>query len=254
MSIELDNYKDHGLAFGGASYFGGARLVGHSDNHTSSNDKPSLKTLEYQINVQKLKASNLYKEIENVRNRTNDITLSDISTNIIQLPKSLCQLKLYNTLRGHQGKITSTKWSQDSKKILSASQDGYMIIWDAVSGFKKQAISLENQYVLSSCFSPDGSLIASGGLDNACTIYKIKSHLESPVQSVFKGHSAYISECSFLDGHTLITASGDMTLKLWDVHKAVKTRDYTDHMGDVLTMDVGVAKFVSGGSDGFCKI
>ena len=47
-----------------------------------------------------------------------------------------CNLTLYNTLRGHQNKIAKLCWSSDSSKILSASQDGFMIIWDAVTGFK----------------------------------------------------------------------------------------------------------------------
>ncbi|KAG2734567.1 hypothetical protein G9P44_002573 [Scheffersomyces stipitis] len=238
--------------------------------------------IETKIIAARSEAQALYNELEKVKNRLHDSTLDEISYSIPGIPKNFNNLKLYNTLRGHNNKIAKTQWSSDSSKLLSASQDGYMILWDAVTGFKKQAINLENQWVLTCSYSSDGKLAASAGLDNACTIYKVKQDGDfrfggtrgearkgsatgndldiSPVQSVFKGHTAYVSDCGFITNTTIITASGDMTCSLWDITKGVKSRDFVEHLGDVLCMSIFPSNklndnlFVSGSSDGSAKI
>ena len=50
-----------------------------------------------------------------------------------------------------------------------------MIIWDAVSGLKLQAIPLESPWVLLCAFAPSGRFVALAGLDNRCTIYKVET-------------------------------------------------------------------------------
>lgn len=161
-----------------------------------------------------------------------------------------------------------------------------MIIWDAVSGYKKHAIELDNMWVLTCSYSPNEKLAASAGLDNICTIYKIKSDTEHPistrgaggggggssgaialtstfyqsVESMFRGHTAYISQCEFIDNNSIVTASGDMTCALWDITKGKKLRDFIDHVGDVLTLTIFPQNlfnnnlFISGSSDGYAKV
>ncbi|RCK54567.1 Guanine nucleotide-binding protein subunit beta [Candida viswanathii] len=242
-----------------------------------------IASITRQIDNERNEAKLLYREILNVKQRTQDATIQTISQNVTKIPKNSCNLTLYNTLKGHQNKIAKLCWSSDSSKILSASQDGYMIIWDAITGFKKHAIQLENPWVLTCSYSANEKLVASGGLDNNCTIYKIKPDTSNfpvleertlansnsyqmqgsfyqSVESVFKGHTAYISECEFLGNNSVITASGDMTCALWDLNKGSKGRDFVEHAGDVLCLDIFPQNvlsdnlFISGSSDGSAKI
>lgn len=219
-------------------------------------------------------ARRLYADVEQVKRLTQDATLAQTADSVAGLPKSDGYLKLYSTLKGHHDKVARVRWSSDLARILLASQDGYMIVWDAVTGFKKHAITLDSPWVLTCAYSPGGRLVASAGLDNACTLYKVQQdpfdrHQEpsssvqihgsfhQQVRAVFKGHHAYISECDFIDDTTVVTASGDMRCMQWDVVKAARSRDYVDHVGDVLCMDVGPkggpSVFVSGSSDGYAK-
>lgn len=242
--------------------------------------------IQQKIQIARSEARSLYYEVENIRKTIQDSTLSEMSKNIAKLPTNN-DLKLYNTLKGHQDKIAQVRWSKDSSKLLSASQDGYMIIWDPVSGLKKQALTLENPWVLTCAYSPNGKLIASGGLDNACTIYKIKQdpfddisnsssskvgssdesypmygNFYHNVKSIFKSHTAYISDCDFIDDNTIVTGSGDMSCCLWDITKGEKIRDFVDHLGDVLCLSVNSNNstsnsdhiFISGSSDGYAKV
>lgn len=231
----------------------------------------------YKLDIQKRIASarqetrTLYYEVENIRSRIQDATVFKVASDIEMLSSDRFNLKLYNTLRGHQNKIAQIRWNSNSRHILSASQDGYMIIWDTVSGFKKHAISLENQWVLACAIAPNGESVASGGLDNTLTVYNIKprnyqygahDQYQTSIRSLFKGHKAYISDCDYISNEKLITASGDMTCIMWDINKGGKVRDFVDHIGDVLVL----AKFsdtqgnhespifVSGSSDGYAKI
>lgn len=42
-------------------------------------------------------------------------------------------------LRGHFGKVYCVDWGSDNTSLLSASQDGKLIIWNAMSETKKDA-------------------------------------------------------------------------------------------------------------------
>lgn len=235
-----------------------------------------IERLQKGIFTARQEARRLYSKLEHVREETQNTTLSKVSKDIPSLPKNYCNLKLYNTLRGHLNKVSKIAWGNDSTTLLSACQDGYMILWDSVTGLKKQAITLENQWVLTCSLSPNGNLTASGGLDNACTIYKIKPDIYDDVtdergyematnffqstETVLKGHTAYISDCEFLTNNILITASGDMTCAMWDVQKVRKVRDFVDHLGDVLCLskfpqisNTGPL-FLSGSCDAYVKV
>ncbi|KAI3403623.2 tgb1 [Candida oxycetoniae] len=239
-------------------------------------------TISKQIDQAKVKAKKLYEEIIAIKKKTQDASLQLVSQHVNEIPRNSCKLKLYNTLRGHQNKVAKICWNTESSRLLSASQDGYMILWDAVTGFKKQAIQLDNPWVLTCSLSPNEKMVASAGLDNHCTIYKIKSDTSNypvqhyqddqtgylpmrtgfyqSVQSIFKGHTAYISDCEFIGNNSIVTGSGDMTCALWDITKGSKSRDFIDHIGDVLCLSIFPNNvlsdnlFISGSSDGYAKI
>eukprot|EP01039_Chlorochromonas_danica_P018779 gene18779-22650_t len=52
--------------------------------------------------------------------------------------------KVRRTLKGHFGKIYAMHWSGSSKDLVSASQDGKLIVWDAIANTKTQAIPLRS--------------------------------------------------------------------------------------------------------------
>ena len=72
---------------------------------------------------------------------------------------------------GHFGKIYALQWGKDSKTILTASQDGKLILWNPLSGNKYLAVSLDSAWVMACAFSQTCKLCASGGLDNTVTVH-----------------------------------------------------------------------------------
>ncbi|ODQ62585.1 hypothetical protein WICANDRAFT_26453 [Wickerhamomyces anomalus NRRL Y-366-8] len=216
-----------------------------------------------QLNKARLESRQLYAQIDKVKAKIQDTTLLDSATQIPSLSKDSINLKPLQNLKGHNNKIADMKWSKDSKSILSASQDGFLIIWDPTTGLKLNAVPLESQWVLSCAYSPSAQLVASAGLTNNCTIYRISSNLQDEfafqqrIVSIFKGHTCGITACDFINDEEILTASGDMTCALWDIKKGKKTAEYLDHLGDVLCMDINKSdtnQLVSGASDGYARI
>ena len=221
----------------------------------------SEESIQDKIKVAKSECKQLYDQINRIKGKIQDTQLMNLSHNIAPL-KSF-NLQPIRTLKGHNNKISDVKWSQDSSSILSSSQEGFIIIWDPFTGLKKSAIPLLSQWVLTSAISPKGTLVASAGLDNHCTVYRVSkdNRIQQNVISIFKGHTCYISATEFLDENTILTASGDMTCAMWDIPKSKKVTDFYDHLGDVLAMDLPPAgsekygrNFVTGGSDGYAYL
>jgi guanine nucleotide-binding protein G(I)/G(S)/G(T) subunit beta-1 len=78
-------------------------------------------------------------------------------------------------LKGHFGKIYAVAWGPDSRRLVSASQDGKLIIWNAFTTFKESVIVLRSSWVMTCAYSPNGQMVAAGGLDNTVSVYKLAS-------------------------------------------------------------------------------
>ncbi|XBW35901.1 hypothetical protein QEN19_001476 [Hanseniaspora menglaensis] len=228
--------------------------------------------LEQRLENARKQTKQLYTQINYVKSKNQDSDLHTMSRSMlstkfeqeVSLNSNLsfnkyqgtreqgCNLRYLRTLNGHHNKIADLKWSQDSTTILSASQDGFMILWDASTGLKKNAVLLENQWVLSCAISPNKKLAASAGLDNHCTIYKIdkENTLDQRVVAILKGHTGYISECEFISNYQILSASGDMTACKWDIIKGMKLMEYTEHLGDILALSTP-KRFENSGVDSF---
>ncbi|KAG6382532.1 hypothetical protein SASPL_157801 [Salvia splendens] len=139
------------------------------------------------------------------------------------------------TLQGHTGKVLfesqvySLDWTPERNRIVSASQDGRLIVWNALTSQKTHAIKLPCAWVMTCAFSPSGQSVACGGLDSMCSIFNLNSQTDKdgnlPVSRMLSGHKGYVSSCQYVpdeDTH-LITASGDQTCVLWDITTGLRT-------------------------------
>lgn len=109
-------------------------------------------------------------------------------------------------------------------------------------------------------YSPSGNMVASGGLDNLCTLWKLPPNDSEDAKLVCElmHHEGYISTIKFIgtNDDEVLTASGDSSICLWDVAtKKVKTT-FNDHQGDVMSLDFLEEKraFISGSIDTTAKL
>ena len=101
--------------------------------------------------------------------------------------------------------------------------------------------------------------MASGGLDNLCSIFNVKDCVGWEVQTPhceLQQHEGYLSCCRFLDEQRILTASGDATCILWDIDKQSPVSTFAEHSGDVESVSILPEKniFVSGAIDATAKV
>lgn len=177
-----------------------------------------------------------------------------------QQGKMKVELKKRRELKGHFGKVYAMHWAgSGSEKLVSASQDGKLIIWNAVTTNKIQAIPLRSSWVMTCAFEQsENKLVACGGLDNMCSIYTLSADTAlNRASCELSGHDGYLSCCKFLDTENIITSSGDSTCVLWSIPEARQIRQFTDHSGDAMSVSpspVDPNQFVSGSCDATCKL
>ncbi len=227
-----------------------------------------MSSLPERIQQAKREALSLQEKIKQNRQATDDAKLETFANS-----KDYSQdakLKLRRVLKGHSAKVYSVAWSYDSRQIVSAGQDGKLIVWNAYTTYKAHAIRLRSNWVMTCAYSPTGSFVACGGLDNTCSIYNLRnnSYLESMnssnsntssavrVSRELTGHSGYISCCKFLTDRHILTSSGDMSCILWDVEVGKVVNTFLDHTSDVMTLAVSPDQnnFITGSCDSFAKI
>ena len=217
-------------------------------------------SIEESIFEAKEEIRRLKESIDDRKEQFEDISLGDISSFVEDLGESSIEVR--RELRGHLGKVYAVDWARDSKTILSAAQDGKIIIWDAYIDTKLEAISLRQNWVMTASFSPNMKFIASGGLDNVCTIYDIGNlddEAEEPpqVHRELNSHTGYVSSTIFIGESEILTSSGDMSCILWDIETGQKKTEFADHNGDVMSIDISpqdVQTFISGGCDATAKL
>jgi len=206
----------------------------------------------------------LKSQIETMRKQCGRTILSEMASSVQPTPY---EPKNRNTCTGHFGKIYALHWGPDSQAIVTASQDGKLIIWSSLTGNKQLAITLNSAWVMTCAFSPTYEYIASGGLDNTVSIFKTSSQNNQQgaqggrfrakdLYRELEKHDGYLSCARFIDDHEIISASGDSTCILWDVETRSAKQIFVDHAGDVMFVDLDKNKkqFVSGSVDKTAKV
>lgn len=163
--------------------------------------------------------------------------------------------KLRRTLKGHFGKVTAMHWGGDSRLLVSAGQDGNLLVWNTVSSNKLNAVQLKSSYVMSVGMEQSkGDMVACGGLDNLCTVYHWRQP-EKATELVF--HDGFLSCCRFLSEQQILTSSGDSNCILWDIATSRNIVNFTEHAADALHMSLKPGdkhSFASCSVDGTVKV
>ncbi|PJF18610.1 Guanine nucleotide-binding protein subunit beta-1 [Paramicrosporidium saccamoebae] len=201
--------------------------------------------LEKNIGAAQAQAEAYQDQIRRQKEQTADTTMAEFSRDIAPLPRN--QMRVRRVLKGHSNKVYSVNWAQDSSSLVTASQDGKMIVWDPMSADKEYAITLRSSWVMCSAYSPSRKMVACGGLDNACSLYDLSKVDEAMANTKngipdiaptkeFIGHIGFIASARFLSDSELLTCSGDTTCIMWDVERAIPKITFKGHTADVMNL------------------
>jgi len=190
--------------------------------------------------------------------QTDDTFLADAAQS---LPMEKCALKPIRIMKGHFGKVYALHWGRGSheKNLVSASQDGKLIVWNANTTNKNHIVPLRSSWVMTCAYAPDGSSVACGGLDNTCSTYKLTEctntgQIQKP-SAELAAHDGYISCLRFLSPNEILSSSGDSTCMLWDIATSRPKQTFKGHTGDCMVLGARVddKTFCSGSVDATAK-
>jgi len=214
------------------------------DSEAKKEDKDEVTKLKKSLNKirEQIKNSSLSKSDKSLGEyaKENDVSYGPI------------ELKLRRTLKGHTAKVYEFDFCKSiPRNIVSASQDGKLIVWNFLSAHKLYVILLKSTWVLTCAYAPGGNNVSCGGLDNIIYTYKLGDEEVPDNPEELKGHEQCILRLKYLDDDRILSTSGDGTIKLWDVGSNTNSSTFYGHANDVLCIDVSTENntFITGGID-----
>lgn len=119
-------------------------------------------------------------------------------------------------LIGHTSSVQSASFSPNSKRIVSASDDKTIRIWDAETGQQiGQPLEGHTLSVNSASFSPDGKRILSSSADKTIRIWDAETGRQ--IGQPLKGHTREVTSASFSpNGKQIVSTSYDNTIRIWE--------------------------------------
>jgi len=96
---------------------------------------------------------------------------------------------------GHTKRVRSMCWSGNGERVLSGCWDGTARVWNVETGNTVQLVLVEiNTEVNTAIFSPDSTLIATGGYSEEDKFIKIWDASTGKLVSILRGHITKTAE------------------------------------------------------------
>jgi WD40 repeat protein len=134
-------------------------------------------------------------------------------------------------LSGHGDFVNSAVYSPDGARIVSASHDKSIRIWDARTGAQLAVLLGHSDRVIFAAYSPDGTRIVSTSRDKTARIWDARSGVQLVV---LKGHDAVVTYAAYSpDSSRIVTSSADKTARIWDAHSGAPLATLNGHGDEV---------------------
>lgn len=150
------------------------------------------------------------------------------------------------TLKGHTNTIWNARFSPDGKTVLSASSDNTAKVWDAQTGTERTTLKGHTDRVWSAQFSADGQSILTTSRDGTVKLWdaatgteraSLKEQMDAGVDPLspedVSDQAGIVSAGFSPDGLSVVTASRDSKVTLWDVKSGTKRASLAGHRGIV---------------------
>lgn len=138
---------------------------------------------------------------------------------------------LLNTIKAHSEAVEDLAITRDGEKMLSASLDHTLKVWNLKTGLALQTLPGHDDSLTGIAVSPDGRLAVSSSHDQTVKVWDLEKGEEL---FTLKGHEDWVT-CVALteDGRTAVSGSNDKTLRIWDVKSGRLLRTLSGHEDNV---------------------
>jgi WD40 repeat protein len=120
-------------------------------------------------------------------------------------------------MSGHRANVTSAAFDSNGLRLVSASEDGTVRVWDAQTGLPIMEPLDAHEKVHSAEFNPDGTSVVAAYEDGAARVWNLKSRAATPLP----GHTRTVQHARYsADGRRIVTSGDDGQIIVWDATTA----------------------------------
>jgi WD40 repeat protein/predicted MPP superfamily phosphohydrolase len=143
---------------------------------------------------------------------------------------------LIRTLAGHDSEVTAVALVPGDRRIVSASADHTLMLWDLAQGSRIRIMRGHTEKVSAIAVTPDGTRAVSASHDKTLKIWDLEHGSEI---RTLTGHTESALAVAVLpDGKRAVSASRDKTLRLWDLERGCELRTLAGHTDAVTAVAV----------------
>jgi WD40 repeat protein len=122
---------------------------------------------------------------------------------------------LVRNLVGHAGRVTACAVTRDGRRMISASWDHTLKVWDLATGRAEATLEGHADRVTACVVTPDGRRVVSASWDRTLKVWDLTTER---AEVTLASHASGVIACAVTpDGRRVVSASADKTLKVWDL-------------------------------------
>jgi WD40 repeat protein len=161
---------------------------------------------------------------------------------------------LVRDLVGHARTVTACTVTPDGRRVVSASWDHTLKVWDLASGRAEATLEGHAGRVTACAVTPHGRQVVSASWDHTLKVWDLAS---GRAEATLEGHASSVTACAVTpDGQWVVSASWDHTLKVWNLAsgRAEATLEGHDRPVTACAVTPDGRRVVSASDDGTLKV
>jgi len=207
-------------------------ILDNTENHSIQEEIASSSRVESYFQLKLVSKKQQNTDMQTLTGHSSDINSCHFHDDVLATGSADATVRLWkenkatkafeetpvSPLKGHSYSVYCVQFSPNGS-LVSASLDGSLILWDAVSGTQLKVYQHPERTgfrVLR--VTPDCKLVIAGGDDNCCHVW----NLETDKVEVLVGHENTVLAIGVsFDGEILVTGCSGGSLRLWDIEALI---------------------------------